>query len=115
MVVVGDGSFMYNPVIQSLALSKHAALPILIVVSNNSGYLAMKTEHQAFYPDGIAEANDLFHGHPVTDLPYEELVQPFGGFGRRVDDLAALPAALAEGLAAVKDGRTAILNVMVDP
>lgn len=115
VAVLGDGSFMYNPITQSLALSKHEDLPILIVVLNNDGYLAMKREHQSFYPDGVAAANDLFYGSPITGLDYAELVAPFGGYGRRVDDPAALPEALGEALAAVADGRTAILNVQVDP
>ena len=113
--MLGDGSFMYNPVIQSLALSKHAGLPILIVVSNNSAYLAMKKEHLNFYPDGVSAKHDLYYGSTVTDLAYEELVQPFGGFGRRVETAAELPAALGEALAAVGEGRTAIVNVAVDP
>ena len=115
VLVVGDGSFMYNPVIQSLALSKHQNLPIMIVVSNNNGYQAMKNEHHAFYPDGVSAQNDLFYGEPITDLDYAEIPKLFGGFGRRVENLADLPAALKDGLAAVEDGRTAILNVMVDP
>lgn len=114
VVLLGDGTFMYNPVLQSLALSKHENLPIMIVIANNSGYLAMKKEHRAFYPDGVSTANDLFYGHPVTDLDYEKIPDLFGGFGRRVDDPAELPAALKEGLAAIEDGRTAILNVSVD-
>jgi acetolactate synthase-1/2/3 large subunit len=115
VVIVGDGSFMYNPVIQSLALSHHEDLPILIVVSNNNGYQAMKKEHHAFYPDGVSAANDLYYGEPVTDLDYAELPKLFGGFGRRVENPADLPAALKDGLAAVEGGKTAILNVMVDP
>ena len=106
---------MYNPITQSLALSRHEGLPILIVVSNNSGYLAMKKEHQAFYPDGVSVQNEIYRGHEITDLAYEELVAPFGGFGRRVEDPAELPKALREAAAAVEDGRTAIVNVMVDP
>ena len=115
VVIIGDGSFMYNPVIQSLALSHHQDLPILIVVSNNTGYQAMKNEHHAFYPDGVSAANDLFYGEPITDLDYAELPKLFGGFGRRVEKLADLPAALKDGLAATEGGKTAILNVMVDP
>ena len=106
---------MYNPVIQSLALSHHQDLPIMIVVSNNNGYQAMKKEHHAFYPDGVSAANDLFYGEPVTDLDYAEIPKLFGGFGRRVENLADLPAALRDGLAAIEGGKTAILNVMVDP
>jgi len=104
VVVVGDGSFMYNPVIQSLALSKHQDLPIMIVISNNNGYQAMKKEHHAFYPDGISAANNLYYGEPVTDLDYAEIAKLFGGFGRRVENLADLPAALKDGLAAIEGG-----------
>jgi acetolactate synthase-1/2/3 large subunit len=115
VLVVGDGSFMYNPVLQALALSHHKELPILIVVSNNNGYLAMKKEHQAFYPGGISTEHDLFPGHTVTGLDYAELPKLFGGYGRRVEDPAELSGALAEAMAAVEGGRTALLNVMVDP
>ena len=59
VAIIGDGSFMYTPVIQSLALSRHEGLPLLIVVSNNTGYLAMKKAHQAFYPDGVSTQNDI--------------------------------------------------------
>jgi acetolactate synthase-1/2/3 large subunit len=112
--VIGDGSFMYNPITQSLALSKHESLPILIVVFNNSGYEAMKLEHRNFYPDGIAAKHDLFYGKPITDFEYSELVRPFGGYGRRVEKPAELAPAIKEGMAAVKDGKTAILNVALD-
>ena len=112
--VMGDGTFMYNPVVQSLALSQHEDLPILIVVFNNSGYAAMRGNHRDYYPDGVGAANDIWPGHPVTDFDYAELVQPFGGFGLRVEKMAELPAALDEALEAVAGGRTAILNVLVD-
>jgi acetolactate synthase-1/2/3 large subunit len=112
---IGDGSFMYNPITQSLALAKHEGLPILIVISNNTGYLAMKKEHHSYYPDGVSAEHDIFYGHQITDVPYEELVAPFGGFGRRVEDPADLPGAIGEAAAAVAEGRTAILNVLVDP
>ena len=106
---------MYNPVIQSLALSKHEGLPILIVVVNNTGYLAMVKDQHRYYPDGTSAQNDIYYGHPITDLAYEELVAPFGGFGKRVETPAELPGTLGEAMAAVNDGRTAIVNVMVDP
>jgi acetolactate synthase-1/2/3 large subunit len=112
--IMGDGTFMYNPVVQSLALSQHEDLPILIVVTNNSGYAAMKYNHRDYYPEGVGAGSETWPGHPITDLDYAELVQPFGGFGRRVEAMADLPGALEEALAAVADGRTAILNVMVD-
>ena len=111
--VIGDGSFMYNPITQSLALSKHEDLPILIVVVNNTGYSSMAREHENFYPGGVAAKHDLFYGKMITDLDYAELVRPFDGHGERVEKPKALPGALEAALAAVNDGKTAILNVAV--
>ncbi len=115
VLVVGDGSFMYNPVIQSLAFSHHQGLPILIVVSNNNGYNAMKKEHQAFYPEGVSADHNLYYGHPVTDLEYSELPKLFGGYGRRVEKADDLADAIKGGLEATRNGKTALLNVIVDP
>lgn len=112
--VIGDGSFMYNPVTQSLALSKHKDIPIMIVVFNNAGYSAMRKEHHAYYPDGVAAASNASVGHEITDLDYADLGQPFGFYGRRVEALADLPGALKEAYAATLEGRTAIVNVILD-
>lgn len=115
VAVLGDGSFLYNPVIPSLALSMHEGLPILIVIANNTGYLAMKKDQQRYYPDGVSAEKDIYHGHPITDFAYEQLASQFGGFGRRVEALKELAGALDEAMKAVEDGRTAIVNVMLDP
>jgi acetolactate synthase-1/2/3 large subunit len=112
--VIGDGSFLYNPLAQSLALSKHADLPILVVIFNNGGYRAMKEEHHAYYPEGIAKAKDQSYGFSITEFEYSELVKPFGGFGKRVDKPADLKPALKRCAAAVKNGQTAILDVALD-
>ena len=111
--LIGDGAFLYNPVTQSLGLAKEAGLPILIVVFNNCGYRAMKNNQLAYYPDGTGAEHGLFYGAPIDGPDYAELVAPFGGFGRRVEDPAELKSALREGLAAVEDGRTAIINVVL--
>ena len=39
--LIGDGSFLYNPVVQALGAAKGNDLPILIVVCNNGQYRAM--------------------------------------------------------------------------
>lgn len=112
--VIGDGSFLYNPLTQSLALSKKQNLPVLVVIFNNGGYRAMMEEHHAYYPDGIAATNKQSYGFPTTAFEYSELVKPFGGFGERVDNPAALKPAIERGAAAVKEGRTAILDVRLE-
>ncbi|HEX9461189.1 MAG TPA: thiamine pyrophosphate-dependent enzyme [Alphaproteobacteria bacterium] len=114
-LVVGDGAFLYNPLTQCLALSKHENLPILAVVLNNSGYDSMAKEHRAWYPDGIAAANNIFYGRTITDFDYAQLAAPFGAYGRKVEKAEELKPALEEAVKAVKSGRTAILNIICDP
>jgi acetolactate synthase-1/2/3 large subunit len=111
---MGDGTFMYNPVVQCLALAQHENLPTLTVVFNDDGYSAMKFNQRDYYPDGVGAENGIWPGQPLTDFDYAEIVQPFGGFGRRVEAMADLPGAIDEALAAVAGGKPALLNVILE-
>jgi acetolactate synthase-1/2/3 large subunit len=112
--LVGDGSFLYNPVTQSLGYAAQASLPILIVVFNNNEYRAMRETHLDYYPEGVAKKHNLFYGGPLGGPDYAALGAPFGAWGRKVEDPAALVPAIREALAATLEGRTAILNVVLE-
>jgi thiamine pyrophosphate-dependent acetolactate synthase large subunit-like protein len=83
----------------------------MIVVFNNSSYAAMKRLHLSFYPDGDAAKSGISHGVNIPGLDYQELVTPFGGHGERVEDPKRLSGAIKNGLAAVAQGKVAILDV----
>jgi len=69
----------------------------------------------AVYPDGAAAAaNDSAFTYLEPSPDYEKVVAASGGYGERVAEAAALPGALARALAAVGDGRQAVLNVLVE-
>jgi acetolactate synthase-1/2/3 large subunit len=112
-LLVGDGSFLYNPIVQALGASKRHELPVLIVVLNNKKYAAMRQGHLHHYPDGAAASTNLHYGVTIDGPDYAELGKHFGFYGARVEKLAELDAALRSALAAVNDGTTAILNVLV--
>jgi acetolactate synthase I/II/III large subunit len=111
--LIGDGSFLYNPVVQSLGASKGNDLPIFIVVFNNGQYRSMQKGHLHHYPDGVAQGADIWHGVTIDGPDYAELGQPFGFHGQRVDRPGELNGAIRTAMRAVEDGRTAILNVAV--
>jgi acetolactate synthase I/II/III large subunit len=111
--ILGDGSFLYNPVTQALGAARNYDLPILIVVCNNKKYRAMQTGHEHHYKDGVAQAEDLWHGVHIDGPDYAELGKPFGFPGWRVERPGELPDAIAGGLKAVAGGKTAILNVVL--
>ncbi len=112
-LLVGDGSFLYNPIIQALGASKRHGLPIIIVILNNKKYEAMRKGHFHHYPDGASASKDLHFGVTIDGPDYEQLGSHFGFHGQRVEALAELKGALQSALAATKAGKTSILNVMV--
>jgi acetolactate synthase-1/2/3 large subunit len=113
VLIIGDGSFLYNPIIQALGASKRHNLPIIIVVLNNKSYEAMRKGHLHHYPDGASASANLYYGVTIDGPEYEQLGSHFGFHGQRVEKLAELKGAIQGALAATKSGRTAILNVHV--
>ena len=113
VALMGDGSLLYNPITQALGVARESSLPIMIVVFNNSSYAAMKRLHLSFYPDGDAAKSGIFHGVDIPGPDYQELASPFGGHGEKVEDPKRLAGAIKEGLAAVAEGRVAILDVVL--
>ncbi|HTX09654.1 MAG TPA: thiamine pyrophosphate-dependent enzyme [Solirubrobacteraceae bacterium] len=113
VLAIGDGSFLYNPVIQALMASRALGLPVLIVVFNNRQYLSMKFNHLRFYPDGVAVTEGDFSGVDLSaQPPLSEFGRPFGMPGWEVSEPAELRGVIREAAAAVADGTTAIVNVV---
>jgi thiamine pyrophosphate-dependent acetolactate synthase large subunit-like protein len=110
-LIVGDGSFLYNPIVQALGAAKGNNLPIMIIVMNNRKYAAMQKGHVFHYPDGVAQGADMYHGVHIDAPDYAELAKPFGLHGEKVEKAGALKGAITNALRAMKDGKTAILNV----
>ena len=113
VLFVGDGSFLYNPIIQALGASKHCSLPIIIVVCNNSAYETMRTGHIGYYPGGVADTQKLHYGVHIDGPEYQDLGSHFGFHGAKVDSVAELERALIEALAANREGRTSIINALM--
>lgn len=110
--MVGDGSFLYNPIVPALMASRDLKLPLLIVVFNNGQYLSMKLNHLRFYPDGAAAQGQDFDGVDLSTQPaLSSLAAPFGMSGFEVQTPAGLVPAIREAAAAVAAGTTAIVNV----
>jgi acetolactate synthase-1/2/3 large subunit len=111
--LIGDGAFLYNPVLACFGASKTYGLPILIVIFNNKRYEAMAKNHLKFYPNGACATDDTWFGVHIDAPDLDETGRAFGFHGQTVDDPAKLTAALTDALAAVQAGRTAIVNVML--
>jgi acetolactate synthase I/II/III large subunit len=114
IAVVGDGAYMFsNPAAVHHASTLHA-LPVLFVVMNNAMWGAVDRSTRAMYPDGRAAKSNDPPFVQLKQLPaFERICEAAGGYGERVEDPAALPAALERALAVVAhEKRQALLNVI---
>ena len=112
-LMIGDGSLLYNPIIQGLGAAAHHKLPLLIVVFNNRKYASMKANHLRYYPGGVAVSTNVFHGVEIDPPDFAKLSAHFGGLGKTVEGARDLAGALRAGMDAVAKGETAIINVML--
>jgi acetolactate synthase-1/2/3 large subunit len=113
VLLTGDGSFLYNPVLAGLGAAKANDIPIIVIVFNNHEYKSMKRNHLDLYPRGVAKQTGIHFGNKVDTLDYAELAKLFGGFGKRVDDAAELKQVLGEALEATRAGKPVVLNVVM--
>jgi thiamine pyrophosphate-dependent acetolactate synthase large subunit-like protein len=73
----------------------------------------MRKGHVHHYPDGVSAGKKLHYGVTIEGPDYAELGSHFGFHGTRVEKLGALKGALKSALAATKDGKTYLLNVVL--
>lgn len=111
VMTIGDGTFMYNPVVPAIAFADEHELPLLIIVANNAKYAAMQHTHDQFYPAGTSITTNDYYGVNIKGPKYEEAASMVGGYGKLVRNPADLEPALREALRSIQAGKTAILNV----
>jgi acetolactate synthase-1/2/3 large subunit len=112
VLALGDGTFLYNPMVQALMAARDLGLPLLVVIFNNRQYLSMKLNHLRFYPDGAAVAGDDFDGVDLSGQPpLSQFAAPFGYSGREVEKPEELRPALEAAIAEVAAGACSVVNV----
>ena len=116
VTLCGDGSFVFGSPVAALWAAQQAGAPFLAVVLNNAGYQASKFPVLSLFPGGASATNDAFPGVRFPTPPdYAALARSCHAYGERVEDPDELPAALERGLAALRDGRAAVLDVILAP
>jgi benzoylformate decarboxylase len=106
VAVVGDGSFHFS--VQSIWTAVRERAPLVIVVLDNGGYLAVKRAIERYVRiDGDPR------WHPGTELPgidHLAVARGYGAEGTAVADRAALGAVIKEGL---DGGQVVVVHVPV--
>ncbi|MEB3102589.1 thiamine pyrophosphate-requiring protein [Ferviditalea candida] len=115
VALTGDGSFVFSvPSAVQLVAEKYKT-PFLTVIYNNGGWKSPKLSTLAVHPDGAAKRNSDFHVEFPTNSSLERIAEAAGdAFAVKVTDPKQLKPALMTALDHVKDGRSAVVNVMIE-
>ncbi len=104
LLTIGDGSVGFNFMEFHTAIRNN--LPIVVVVANDTLWGMIAHSQQLRIGHAIKDGTDLGLVH------YEKLVEALGGFGAFVEKPEDIRPAIE---AAFASGKTACINVMVDP
>jgi acetolactate synthase-1/2/3 large subunit len=116
--VIGDGGFHFSSPDSVYAVAQQYQLPIFTLVLDNGGWQAVKSATQRVYPKGIAAETDQFlsrltSGRQGERRDFSEVAKAFGAYGECVSAPDELAAAIDRCLAALDDGKAAVLHVHV--
>jgi acetolactate synthase I/II/III large subunit len=116
--VIGDGGFHFSSPDSVYAVAQQYEIPIFTVVLDNGGWQAVKSATQRVYPKGVAAETDQFQsrlmsGRQGERRDFSAVGKAFGAHGECVTEPDALANAIDRCLAAVDDGKAAVLHVHV--
>jgi acetolactate synthase-1/2/3 large subunit len=116
--VIGDGGFHFSSPDSVYAVAQQYQIPILTVVLDNGGWQAVKSATQRVYPKGVAAGTDRFQsrlmsGRQGERRDFSEIAKAFGAHGECVREPEELASAIDRALAALGDGKAAVLHVHV--
>jgi len=107
--LVGDGDFLMT--VQELATAVQYHIPVVYVVANNGGWIAIRDLQAAVYgPERAVGAEFLRDGQPISpDLA--AIARGFGCYAERISAPHEIRPALERAFAS---GRPAVIEVMVE-
>jgi len=116
--VIGDGGFHFSSPDSVYAVAQQYQIPIFTVVLDNGGWQAVKSATQRVYPKGVAAETDQFQsrlmsGRQGERRDFSAVAKAFGAYGECVHEPDELAAAIDRCLAALNDGKAAVLHVHV--
>ncbi|WP_308291513.1 thiamine pyrophosphate-dependent enzyme [Microbacterium sp. G2-8] len=105
VTIAGDGEFLMNG--QELATARQYGANPLVVVMDNAEYGTIRTHQERHHPGRVS-------GTQLINPDFAAMAVAFGGFGVRVDDESQIPQAIADGLAATREGSFALIHLIVE-
>jgi acetolactate synthase-1/2/3 large subunit len=118
--IIGDGGYHFSSPDSVYAVAQQYEIPIFTVVLDNGGWQAVKSAVQRVYPKGVAAETDEFQsrlrsGRQGEARDFSAVARAFGAHGECVTEPDELAAAIDRCLAALDDGKAAVLHVHITP
>ena len=105
----GDGAFGMTAF--DMETANRFGAPYIAVIGNNSAMNQIRYGQLAKYGE---ERGDV--GNKLSDVPFSKFAEMLGGYGEEVVDPSEIAPALQRAREAVRsDGRSAVVNIWVDP
>jgi acetolactate synthase-1/2/3 large subunit len=105
----GDGAFGMTAF--DMETANRFGAPYIAVIGNNSAMNQIRYGQLAKYGE---ERGDV--GNKLSDVPFSKFAEMLGGYGEEVKDPSEIAPALLRAREAVRsDGRSAVINIWVDP
>ncbi len=105
----GDGAFGMTAF--DMETANRFGAPYIAVIGNNSAMNQIRYGQLAKYGE---ERGDV--GNKLGDVPFSKFAEMLGGYGEEVNDPSEIAPALQRAREAVRrDGRSAVINIWVDP
>jgi len=112
---VGDGSFYFSNPSSVYAVANQYGLPIFTVLLDNGGWSAVKESTLRMYPQGEAKSTNQFASDLGYSTDFAAIAEAAGAHGERLTDPEQVEAAIERCLAALDEGRSALLHVRITP
>ena len=118
--IIGDGGYHFSSPDSVYAVAQQYQIPILTVVLDNGGWQAVKSAVQRVYPKGVAAETNRFQsrltsGRQGETRDFSAVARAFGAYGECVTEPDDLAASIDRCLAALDDGKAAVLHVHITP
>jgi acetolactate synthase-1/2/3 large subunit len=116
--VIGDGGFHFSSPDSVYAVAQQYQIPIFTLVLDNGGWQAVKSATQRVYPEGVAAKTNQFQSRLMSGRQGERrdfaaVATAFGAHGECITEPDELGAAIDRCLAALADGKAAMLHVHI--
>ena len=113
VAIMTDGGFVWGCPTSALWTSANYRFPYLSVICNNNGYGAIRSVQVEMLGD--AHHEDGFASESAVEFSpdYAMIAQGAGAYGRKVEKPEDVLPALREALDAVRSGRPAVLDVIL--